>query len=133
MEHEEPRQRGRPDVGPAARGPEQGSAHERHVLERCGTDGDGPIRQLVPGEEVTREGARHDEEQERHPHEPVSPPRREVPAPVEDAEQVEEGDEHEPARGPVVCVPDQGPEGHVIDERHHRSVGPLRRGLVHNQ
>jgi hypothetical protein len=46
---------------------------------------------------------------------------------------MQDGDEHEAVRRPVMCVADEGAERDLVDEPGHRAVGPLRRGLVDDE
>ena len=101
-----------------------------HVLQHAGADGHGPVGELVPGEQIAGEGARQHQHEERQPHPPAHAPRRQVAPLEEDAQQVERGDPHQPACGPVVHVPDEGAEAHLLHQGHHRRVGTLRGRFV---
>ena len=84
----------------------------------AGGDGDRPEGELVPRQEVASEPAGDDAQEERHPHQPVPLARREVAAPVEDAKEVEEGDQDQAVgeiarvlrlQGDFVCQTTLGP------------------------
>ena len=105
----------------------QPSAEERHVLDQVGADGDGPVAELVPRQQVPGEGERQREHEERHPEDPVELARALVGPGEEGPDQVQHHDEHHQVGGPPVHVADQLPESdagaqvlHVAVRRAHR-------------
>src|SRR5579872_5879007 len=86
-------------------------AEQRRVAGHIGADGDGPVADLVPRQEVAGEAQQEGGEKEDHANHPVELTRRLIGAMVEDADHVQrDGDDHQ-VRGPAVHVAHQLAEG----------------------
>src|SRR6059058_5013646 len=90
----------------------------------------GPDRELVPGQQVAREGEEQRQHEQDHAHHPVELARGLVGAGQEDAEHVQPDRDHHAVRGPAVHVPHEHAERHVVLEVLHVGVGVLRRRPV---
>src|SRR5438128_5252294 len=90
----------------------------------------GPDRELVPGQQVAREGEEQRQHEQDHAHHPVELARGLVGAGQEDAEHVQPDRDHHAVRRPAVHVPHEHAERHVVLEVLHVGVGVLRRRPV---
>jgi hypothetical protein len=86
---------------------------------------------LVPREQVSREIRGEDDQQEQRSDHPVELPRPVKRPREESPEQVQERDDDEEVRAPVVHVPDEPAEAHVATQRLDRAVRPLGSRLVY--
>ena len=75
---------------------------KRHRAGDVGADLGGPVGLLVPGQQVAREPEAEGDEQQHHAGEPVELARRLVGAGEEDAQHVDEHQQHHATGGPLV-------------------------------
>ena len=80
---------------------------EGHVVDEVGADGDRPVAQLVPRQEVAGEGQAEREHQQDDADDPVELARLLVGTRVERPHQVEDDGEHHEVGRPPVHVADQ--------------------------
>ncbi len=107
------------------------AADERHVVHEVGADGHGPVRELVPRQQVPGEREREREQQQHHADHPVELARLLVRAGVEHAHEVQRDDEHHEVRRPAVHVADQLPEADAGLQVLHVAVRAVDRRRVH--
>ncbi len=93
-------------------------------------DRDRPVRQLVPGEQIAREGEAERDQQQHHADDPVELAGFLVGTGVEDAHEMERDDEHHEVRRPAVHVADQLPEAHAGLQVLHVAVRGTDRRCV---
>ena len=120
-----------PDLGPADQQVLEPAAEKRHVVHETGADGHRPVRQLVPRQEISREGEQECEHQQHHADDPVELTRLLVGARVEDAHHVQPHHQHHEVRSPTVHVSDQLPEADAGLQMLHVAVRRAHRRCVH--
>ena len=89
-----------------------------------------PVGRLVPREEVAGESLGHPARQQQDADDPVQLARVLVRAEQEHAAHVQEHEDDEDARAPLVHAADEPPERQVVGDVDDRRVGLLRRRLV---
>ena len=126
----EPQQRRLPDLLPADEEVLQRPAEPGDVVDEIGPDGDRPVAQLVPREQVAGEGQAEREHQQHHTDDPVELPRLLVRAGEERPHQMEDHDEHHQVGRPPVHVADELTEPDAGLELLHVAVRGADRGRV---
>ncbi len=127
----EAQQRVLTDLGPADEQVLGLAAEQRDVVHESRSDRHRPVRELVPGQQVSGEGEREREQQEHHADHPVELAWRLVGAGVEHAYEMQEDDQHHEVRGPAVDVPDQLAEADAGLQVLHVAVRGADRRRVH--
>ena len=118
-------QRGATDLRTTAEHRLQPAADAGKVADHAGADGDRPVRQLVPGQQVAGEVGDEHEQKQQQSDDPVETPRSVEAAGEEDPQHVQQHDD-----APVVDCPYQPAEQDLLLHDGDRVVGPRRRGLV---
>src|SRR5215469_2784237 len=114
--------------------PEKQKAHfvtdERHGGNDVGSDGDGPERQLIPGQQIAGVTEEQCHQQEHHPDNPVEFMRGFVAATIKDVKHVPEDREDHQVGGQAVEIPEEYAVRNDKLEVFHVAVGMWRRGVV---
>ena len=79
----------------AQRETRQPLADQRHIADNAGADRDGPVGQLVPGQQVTGEVRTQDQDQHGNTQQPVEFAWRTVGTGQEDADEMQHRDHHQ--------------------------------------
>jgi len=130
---EEPLQGERAQVGAAAQGFENELAEEGNGPCDLRADGGGPVRALVPREQVAGEAHAECGDQQADADQPGQFTRVLVRGSDKDTQQMEEDHDHHERRTPVMDAADQPAEGHVVHDVGDAVVGVIGRGGVINR
>jgi len=127
---EEPLQGERAQVGAAAQGFENELAEEGNGPCDLRADGGGPVRALVPREQVAGEAHAERGDQQADADQPGQFTRVLVRGSDKDTQQMEEDHDHHERRTPVMDAAHQPAESHIVHDVGDAVVGVVGRGRV---
>ena len=107
---------------------------KRRGRGHVGSHGNGPVRKLIPRQQITRETQRQCQHQQDHAETPVEFPWRPVGSGVEDPHHVQDADHDHCMSRPAMHVSQKQTEGNRIPQVFHIAVGTVHvRNIIEHQ